>query len=93
MIDNYFSDPIQMIWKSEQAKTLRLGFSDNATPNKCKECSLYHAIDLGFGTSNLRKYKPTDGLYYVVEVSIILYVRITRVKQSDFTFDFLLLNK
>lgn len=66
VIGNVFSESIELVWRGERAKKFRNAFADNAIPEMCKKCSLYHPIDLGFGVKRLRKFKTTDGLYYVV---------------------------
>lgn len=56
------------IWRSSKARAFRNAFAIEEIPSICRECGLYTSISC-MRSKRLISYRPTDGLYYVVNCS------------------------
>lgn len=58
---------LKEIWKSKRAVKFRNAFSEKKIPQICRECGLYAPINKCMEDISLLRYKPLDGVYYLVK--------------------------
>lgn len=56
---------LEEIWRGNKANKFKNAFKNGKIPSICKECAAYVPLDT-LKSQKYMKYKPTDGLYYLV---------------------------